>query len=639
MYSHFLCFLCILPTLLVGQTYDIIRMPGERLELNSNLPVIVISTNGAAIPDKYKIPAHMGVIWKGNDSINHLGDPFNHYDGSIGIEIRGQSSQMFPKKSYAVETRDSSGANLDVPLLGMPDENDWVLYAPYSDKSMLRNTISFEMAGKMSGYHSRSRFCEVVINDDYKGVYVLMEKIKKDSNRVDIATLNPDEISGDDLTGGYIIKVDKTDNGFELGPDGWESSPVPPFPNAKKIIYQYCYPEKEVLVPNQKNYIQTYILSVENTLTRKGFTDPEYGYHKYLDVPSFIDMMLLNEVSKEVDKYRYSTYFYKDKESNGGKLHAGPAWDFDLGYGNVDYWSPGVDFTGWMYDDVCLYDGCIIFFWKRLMEDTYFRNLARTRWEKLRQGKLSDDKINTLIDSIVTLIDSAQMRNFERWPILGKYVWPNYNWKDNDYEDEVAYFRNFLFNRLHWMDGNLPGSVLHPWADISGEGKKIRLKLYDDYFRTNILEPEDFTLNDGPPGASITVLDYLSPSECAMAISADLHGYPDFSVTIDKKALNTYDDLTSNKLSAAGMVDITEKTVISIFQVNRDVHIVSSNPEKLPDEVKILNLTGQTECTYRLEKIRENIIIPSLAEGLYLFIFEQTPGYIIKKVPIIKTGL
>ena len=115
-----------------------------------------------------------------------------------------------PKKQYALETQDDLGNNLNVPLLGMPAENDWILYAPYSDKSLIRNVLAYKLSWDVGRYASRTRLCELVLNGDYRGLYVLMEKIKRDKNRVDISTLNPDEITGDDLTGGYIIKIDKS---------------------------------------------------------------------------------------------------------------------------------------------------------------------------------------------------------------------------------------------------------------------------------------------------------------------------------------------------------------------------------------------------------------------------------------------
>ena len=131
------------------------------------------------IVDEPKVPARMGLIDNGEGVRNNLSDPFNAYDGAIGIELRGSSSMFFPKKSYTVETRDDQGKDRDVELLGLPEEEDWVLHGPYSDKSLMRNVLTYELARRLGSYASRTRFVEVVLNGGYVGVYVLMEKIKR----------------------------------------------------------------------------------------------------------------------------------------------------------------------------------------------------------------------------------------------------------------------------------------------------------------------------------------------------------------------------------------------------------------------------------------------------------------------------
>ncbi len=177
---------------------------------SSNLPIIIINTNGLSIPyDNPRIVAEMGIIYNGQGERNNISDSLNNYSGKISIEIRGASSSGWSKKSYGIETQNDDGSNNNVSLLGMPEENDWILYASYYDRSFLRNVLTFKLANDMGWYASRTRYCELVLNGEYQGIYVLMEKIKRDKNRVDISKLNPDEISGDDVTGGYIIKVDK----------------------------------------------------------------------------------------------------------------------------------------------------------------------------------------------------------------------------------------------------------------------------------------------------------------------------------------------------------------------------------------------------------------------------------------------
>jgi archaellum component FlaF (FlaF/FlaG flagellin family) len=188
---------------------------------SSNLPIITINTNGQEIPDDPKITADMGIIFNGEGVRNNMTDPLNHYNGKIGIEIRGQSSQMFPMKSYSVELRTATGSSQDKSLFGMPKEADWVLYAPYTDKTLMRNFLAYTLSNELGRWAAHCRFVEVVINGDYKGIYVFMERIKRGSGRVNITKMATTDISDDGVTGGYIFSLDKE-------PNGWLSSFVPP---------------------------------------------------------------------------------------------------------------------------------------------------------------------------------------------------------------------------------------------------------------------------------------------------------------------------------------------------------------------------------------------------------------------------
>jgi len=411
----------------------------------SNLPIVVIDTDGQEILDDPRIVVHMGII--DNDSaINNIDDPFNGYDGLISIEIRGSSSQMFPKKQYALETQDIDGENLNVSILGMPEENDWILHAPYSDKSLLRNFLAYELARDMGRYASRTRFCELVINGDYKGLYIFMEKIKRDNNRVDISKLNPDETTGDDLTGGYIVKVDKWDG--ENNDGWWSASPLPEYDGT---WYQYHYPKPDDIVDEQKDYINNYITDFELLLASEAYNDPDAGYYDQVNLESFIDVSLMSEISKNVDAYRLSAYMYKDKDSEDGRLTMGPIWDYNLAFGNADYYD-GWDPAGWQLDVELGGDPFKIpFWWYRIWDDETFRDAFNQRWQELRQTVFSEEYIMNMIDSTIAVIDEAQVRNFQRWPILDEYVWPN-AYVGGSYENEIDYLTDWITDRLEWID-------------------------------------------------------------------------------------------------------------------------------------------------------------------------------------------
>lgn len=444
----------------------------------SELPIIVINTNGEDIPDDPKIDAHMGIIYNGPGVMNHTSDPFNHYDNNIGIEQRGSSSASFPQKSYAMETRDVNGTESDVALLGMPAEHDWILYAPYDDKTCMRNILAYNIANETGHYAPRTRLCELILNDEYRGIYVLIERIKRDPGRLDIANLQPTDIDGDELTGGYIIKVDRHE-----GPGTYWVSGFPTYAgNAVNLVY--VEPKAENIMTQQRDYIQDYVNLFETALSGPDFADPVNGYRRYSDPASFIDYFLLNELSKNVDGYRLSTFLHKDKESNGGKLKAGPVWDYNLAFWNADY-CEGDQANGWVYNannDLCAVD--VPFWWERLLQDPVYTSELKCRWNELRQTTLSLPELYFTIDSVATDIANAQARHFVKWPILGTYTWPNPSPIPEDFEGEIAAIKSWLQNRIAWMDANLPGTCYLNADELTLT--EDNLHVFPNPFRTGI---------------------------------------------------------------------------------------------------------------------------------------------------------
>ena len=409
----------------------------------SNLPIIMIDTYGAEIPDDPRIPAYMGII-NNPSGINHIEDSFNDYDGHITIERRGNSSQWNDKTPYRFETVDAQGENNNVELLGMPEENDWVLYAPWQDKTMIRNVLIYKLSNQLGRYASKTRFVELFLNNEYQGVYVLMEKIKRDRGRVSISKLEPDEIDGDDVTGGYILKFDwfyTGDNigGFESGYDG--------------MIYNYHYPKPSDIAPQQEAYIQDYIDNFENLMLSNNYADELSGYPSIMNVESFVDFILLQELAKNVDAYRLSTYIYKDKESIDDRLTAGPIWDFNHGFGNCDYGETW-ETENWLLEYNPEGGDQMAFWWELLWQDENFQFKAAQRYTELRSNVFSEENINSIIDSSVSFLGEAIERNFSKWPILGNYVWPNYYVFDT-YEQEIEYLKSWTEERLDWMDNEI----------------------------------------------------------------------------------------------------------------------------------------------------------------------------------------
>jgi CotH kinase protein len=425
----------------------------------SNLPIVVINTSGVSIPDEPKIYANMKIIWNGDGQINKITDQNYNYNGKIGIEIRGSTSaSLSDKKPYGIEIRDALNNGVDTSLLGMPKENDWALIAPFSDKTLIRDAVIYSLSRSFMEYAPRVKFCELILNDVYQGVYVLTEKIKRNKNRVNITKTDATAIVGSDaISGGYIIKIDKTTG---TQPAGVSLSFKSIYANSNSSTsvteYLYDYPKPEDITATQKAYIKSAVSNFEDVMRSSDAINPTLGYPKYFDVNSLIDFTIMNEISKNVDGYRLSTYFYKDKNSVNGKFKMGPVWDFNIGLGNADYCSGNLA-SGWAYNfnGVCNSDYWLIpFWWQKIVTDEAFKKQWRFRWSKLRTKELSDTRIFGMIDSLTTLLATPQTRNFRKWDILTKRVWPNPQ-INNSYAGEITYLKNWLTQRLAWLDGQI----------------------------------------------------------------------------------------------------------------------------------------------------------------------------------------
>jgi hypothetical protein len=424
---------------------------------SSTLPIVVLDTDGMVIPDEPKIDAMMGIIYNGPGQVNQINDPFNEFFGQIAIEKRGSSSGGFPQQSYGIETRGPDSVNYNVSLFDWPSDNDWILYAPYTDKALMRNVLTYKLGNELGRWAPRTQFCEVILNGNYMGIYVLMERIKSNPGRVQIDHLDFTDTLDNHLTGGYIVKVDKTTAG---GVIAWTSPYTCQAPGTGPIHFQLHDPSIDTIHPLQKAYIQNYITDWEDALKSSTFTDPVSGYKPYIDVGSFIDYFLLTELSKNVDGYRISTFLHKQRFSEGGKLIAGPFWDYNIAWGNANYCQGG-NTAGWEinFNSICGGGGGLQnpFWWNRMLEDSLYANEVQCRWTQLRQSIWSDSSLIHYIDSIATILSDPALRHYQKWPILGTYVWPN-NYIGQTYQDEVNYLKTWITDRAAWMDANMFGT-------------------------------------------------------------------------------------------------------------------------------------------------------------------------------------
>lgn len=417
---------------------------------SSNLPIVVIQTNGQNIMDEPKILAEMKIIDNGPGQINHPTDVVYDYNGYIGIEYRGQVSQGFPKKSYGFETLlgNNLAVSQDVSLQGMPPESDWILFASAIDGSYLKNVLTYNLGNRTGQYASRTRYVEVILNGNYHGLFVLCEKIKRGNNRVKINKLKATDVTGINVTGGYIVSLDVPEGNLR-----WASAhPSDCQPNYR-ALQEIVIPKTSDLQTAQGTYIRNYITAFENLLYAKNF-NPTTGYQSYIDLNSFVDYFLVTEITKNLDGYSRSTFYYKDKDKATAvsKLKMGPLWDYDLGYAN--------GFDGWAFEQNMArtnqYTNPVPFWWEYMVRDTAFVQTAQRRWKALRQNTFSNLAINAIIDSCQTLLaQGAASRDEQQWGGNG-----------NNYLARVQTRRTWINNRLNWLDNSIGqlGYYIKPYS-------------------------------------------------------------------------------------------------------------------------------------------------------------------------------
>ena len=408
---------------------------------DSNLPIVVIETdNGASIPDEPKVLGTMKIIWHQDGSRNYMSDidnpEFLNYDGRIGIEKRGYSSQMYSsKKPYGLTTlQDDNVTNNNVSILGMPAENDWILNALAYDQTGIRDVLAYELSNELGQYASRSVYCEVVINGDYRGLYVFMEKIKVDKNRVNIEKMDETCNNYPEVTGGYITKADRSDNDplawtMQTYQFGWGG-----YVNTEFIHH---YPKPSNITSAQNNYIH----GVFNNLADVSHSHDisiTTGITSVIDIPSFVDFMIMAEFTSNVDVYHLSTFFHKDR---CGKLRAGPIWDYNLAFG-YDAFGNRSRYDVWQFDNG---DNVGPRFWKDLFDTDEFRCYLAKRWFELTESgmPLNYDHVCNRIDEIDELIAEAIVRDNQRWHQM------------NQHDEYVNNMKTWIQQRINWLNSHI----------------------------------------------------------------------------------------------------------------------------------------------------------------------------------------
>lgn len=467
---------------------------------SSNLPIIKINSHGQGIPDDPKVEADFNIIDNGPGMRNYVSDTVFSYTGKILVEQQGFSGPFYPKKNYDIDLIDSAQNKVDAPLLGMPTENDWILKAEYLDISLMANPLTYEMCRRMGNYAPRTRYCEVVVDGDYVGVYSLTEKVKRDANRVNIAKLNPEDTTGAELTGGYIIEMN-----INGDPPAWTSQyeAINHATHNHNVEFKEVYPKQDEIAPQQHTYIKGFVDSFENSLMRN-ITDP-HTWRKLVAEKSFIDFQIANEFSANYDSYGRSTYLYKEKITDGNKLHIGPSWDYDRAFadGTTQGWVWELTHQGWPFP----------FWWSKLNSDSIYQRKLWCRWTTLRMSTLSNDSFMAFIDSTHVLLAEGAARNFERWSELGV----------TSYDASVDRIKTFVTDRLSWMDANImPYGATLPQIALSDTSScsSLAFGLSDDsllHYRWNTGDTLAYTTAINTGSYTVSVKDDYGCSATASA--------------------------------------------------------------------------------------------------------------------------
>ncbi len=421
------------------------------LEFNSTLPLLVMETFGKDTPvSTHGSFAHLAMFEPVNGRASLTNPPAS--TTRAGFHQRGSTSGGMPQAGFALDLVDEFNEPKAKTMLGLPSETDWILYAPNSyDPVLIHNPFIHQLSRDLGRYSPRTRFVEVFLvtsagpvrGTHYQGLYVLEEKIKIGENRVNIDRLGNEDLKPPRVTGGYMMKFDRVgpgESGFAASGD-------------RGLVYVEPK-EQTILLPQrapQRDYLQHFFADFDQALHGPKWKDPAAGYRAFLDVEAAIDFHVLEVLSGNVDAMVLSTYFHKPR---GGKITCGPHWDFDRALGSLDprdenprQWETGPFFGGaW---------------WPRLFSDPDFWQAWVDRWQGLRRNHFSLTNMNRLIDQMAEEIRDAQPRQYARW---------GFQPRGGSYQSEIAMMKNWLSNRVDFIDGQLAPPPR--FRQIDGHGPK-----------------------------------------------------------------------------------------------------------------------------------------------------------------------
>ena len=411
---------------------------------SSHLPVVSIETGGVVIPGRPEQGQHVKDIensfiqadmriYDREGELNKLSSQ-PVLESKINIRVRGNSSRTFDKVGYLFKFTDDAGMERKLEVMGMEKDSTWVLHGPYLDKTLMRNYMWYNLAGQIMEWAPDVRYCEVFLDHEYQGLYVMAEQISMGEGRIEMT-----KYDGKSNISSYIVCADRESVNDVQYLDNFTSYALRI--NGKLEVK---YPGASRITPELTEYISRDFSRFEKALYSFDYDTARYGYQNYIDVDSFVDYFIINEVTQNTDAGLYSTYFYKDVS---GKLKM-CVWDFNNCCDNyIEDQSPMAGFfmqyRPWYF---------------MLCKDEAFMEKVITRYHQLRKGILSEEAVESYIAGVQSYLGPAIERNFEKW---GYSFLPE---KDLLYEDErkigsyeaaVEQYETRLVRRMRWMDEHI----------------------------------------------------------------------------------------------------------------------------------------------------------------------------------------
>lgn len=481
-----------------SRTY--LKLTQEAAEFSSDLPLMVLDNyGGGSVPTGRELQEQFVAAFAPDPNNARTQLTFSPQEANrAGVKRRGSSTLNDPKGNYRIEFWNNENDDKDVSLLGLPEHSEWILFAPYRfDRSLVRIPFIHDLSLGIGQYAPRSIFVELFLNlddeelgmEDYVGVYVLQERISRGDGRIDIARLDKADTDLPEVSGGYILSIDRRDpedEGFRTT----RGTPTDPIQGSPRPWFNYVYPKEQNILPEQAGFIQGWLDELEDALYGADFADPLLGYRPYVDLPSFLDHHILVVLAKDPDALRLSTFMYKDRE---GPLYMGPIWDFDRTMGN-DSDGRSANPAGW--DPLPENAGFFIYdWWGRLFEDADFWQDWIDRWQSLRRNQLSNQALQQRVNGLAAQLQESHARNFNRWPEVA----PNGGQFSSlpGWEGEIEHLAHWLVRRAEWIDTQFPArpSINHPSGPVNPGAELILHSLGNSVYYT--LDGSDPRLRGG----------------------------------------------------------------------------------------------------------------------------------------------